>query len=162
MLFELMLADARISHKQITGFGSNEFTHSAVAAFIASGMADVGFGVKTAAHHFGLDFIPLVRERYFFAMPATALSDPPGAWRDRYSCNPPLAAKQSMICRVTTAPTPARFKPWPKHLRTPEPTCNQGARSGCRSSFSCKNLTHSRTLAEFFNCNGYTAHKSAS
>jgi len=76
MLLELMLADARISHKQITGFGSNEFTHSAVAAFIASGMADVGFGVKTAAHHFGLDFIPLVRERYFFAMPATALSDP--------------------------------------------------------------------------------------
>jgi molybdate-binding protein len=47
-----------------------------VAAFIASGMADVGFGVQTASHRFGLEFIPLVRERYFFALPAASLHDP--------------------------------------------------------------------------------------
>ncbi len=76
MLLELMLADAGISPKKINGFENTEFTHSAVAAFIASGMADVGFGVQTASHRFGLDFIPLVRERYFFALPAGSLQDP--------------------------------------------------------------------------------------
>lgn len=76
MLLELMLADAGIPIKKITGFDTSEFTHSAVAAFIASGMADVGFGVQTAAHRFGLGFIPLVRERYFFAIKSSALEDP--------------------------------------------------------------------------------------
>ena len=50
--------------------------HAAVAAYIASGMADVGFGVETAARRFGLDFIPLIRERYFFALPALSLNEP--------------------------------------------------------------------------------------
>lgn len=76
MLFELMLADERIAAAQINGFENAEFTHSAVAAYIASGMADVGIGVQTAAHRFRLDFIPLVRERYFFAVPAALIEDP--------------------------------------------------------------------------------------
>ena len=71
-----MLADAGIPAKKIAGFDNAEFTHSAVAAFIASGMADVGFGVQTAAQRFGLDFIPLIRERYFFAIKSSALHDP--------------------------------------------------------------------------------------
>ena len=76
MLLELMLAGRSISHQKINGFENTEFTHSAVAAFIASGMADVGFGVQTASQRFGLDFIPLVRERYFFALPSASLNDP--------------------------------------------------------------------------------------
>lgn len=76
MLLELMLAGASIAPNDINGFESAEFTHSAVAAYIASGMAEVGFGVQTAAQRFGLDFIPLVRERYFFALPVAALDDP--------------------------------------------------------------------------------------
>jgi molybdate transport repressor ModE-like protein len=76
MLLELMLADAGIATKKIIGFDTTEFTHSAVAAFIASGMADVGFGVQTAAHRFGLEFIPLIRERYFFAIKKASLQDP--------------------------------------------------------------------------------------
>lgn len=76
MLLELMLAGRGISHKKINGFENTEFTHSAVAAFIASGMADVGFGVQTASQRFGLDFIPLVRERYFFALPTASLDEP--------------------------------------------------------------------------------------
>jgi molybdate-binding protein len=51
-------------------------THAAVAAYIASGMGDVGIGVQTAAQHFGLDFIPLVRERYFFAVSRAMIDDP--------------------------------------------------------------------------------------
>lgn len=76
MLLALMLEHAGIETKQIHGFENAEFTHSAVAAFIASGMADVGFGVQTASQRFGLEFIPLVRERYFFALPAASLHDP--------------------------------------------------------------------------------------
>jgi molybdate-binding protein len=50
-----------------------EYTHSAVAAFVASNMADVGFGVETAARRFDLDFIPLARENYIFACKNSAL-----------------------------------------------------------------------------------------
>jgi putative molybdopterin biosynthesis protein len=48
----------------IRGFHNEEFTHAAVAAYVASGMADVGFGVEAAARQFGLDFIPMAREHY--------------------------------------------------------------------------------------------------
>ena len=76
MLLELMLAEAGVSPHDISGFNSAEFTHSAVAAYIASDMADVGIGVRTAAQRFNLDFLPLVRERYFFAVRKDALTDP--------------------------------------------------------------------------------------
>jgi molybdate transport repressor ModE-like protein len=77
MLLELMLKKARISTSQISGFENTEFTHAAVAAYIASGMADVGFGVETAARRFGLDFVPLVKERYFFAVEKGSLNASP-------------------------------------------------------------------------------------
>jgi molybdate transport repressor ModE-like protein len=73
MLLEMMLAEAGTASDAINGFNSAEFTHSAVAAYIASGMADVGLGVRTAAEQFNLDFIPLIRERYFFALRTDAL-----------------------------------------------------------------------------------------
>ena len=71
-----MMNRKNITPAQINGFENTEFTHSAVAAFIASGMADVGFGVQTAAERFQLNFIPLVSERYFFAVNAEALNQP--------------------------------------------------------------------------------------
>lgn len=73
MLLELFLAKQKIKTSAITGYESAEFTHAAVAAYVASGMADVGFGVETAARRFDLDFIPIARERYFFACNAKAL-----------------------------------------------------------------------------------------
>ncbi len=76
MLLELMLHAQGMSPNDVAGFNSAEFTHSAVAAYIASGMADVGIGVRTAAQRFRLDFIPLLRERYFFAMRKDAVDDP--------------------------------------------------------------------------------------
>ena len=76
MLLELMLPSQDITPGKINGYETTEFTHSAVAAFIASGMADVGFGVQTAAERFKLDFIPIARERYFFAVSADALEQP--------------------------------------------------------------------------------------
>ena len=76
LLLELMLSKHAVTASMVNGYENTEFTHSAVAAFIASGMADVGFGVQTAAERFKLDFIPLASERYFFAVNAEALERP--------------------------------------------------------------------------------------
>jgi len=76
LLLELMLPSLGITPTEVNGYENTEFTHSAVAAFIASGMADVGFGVQTAAERFKLDFIPLARERYFFAVSHETLEQP--------------------------------------------------------------------------------------
>ena len=76
MLTELMLAKLGIAPGEINGYASTEFTHAAVAAYIASGMADVGVGVQTAAQRFGLHFMPLLRERYYLALPTTLLQQP--------------------------------------------------------------------------------------
>lgn len=73
ILLDLLLSKERILPRKIADYDHVEYTHSAVAAYIASGMADVGFGVETAAKKFNLDFIPMVRERYFFACKASAL-----------------------------------------------------------------------------------------
>ena len=67
MLLDLALRQLGIDPDRVNGYASTELTHSAIAAFVASGMADVGFGVEPAAHHFGLDFIPIVDEDYYFA-----------------------------------------------------------------------------------------------
>jgi molybdate transport repressor ModE-like protein len=76
MLLEMMLAADGPPPEAINGFNSAEFTHSAVAAYIASGMADAGVGMRAAAAQFKLDFIPLVRERYFLALRSDALDEP--------------------------------------------------------------------------------------
>jgi hypothetical protein len=77
VLLELLLADRALDpHRPSTGFDSAEFTHAAVAAYVASGMADVSFGVETAARRFDLDFIPVCRERYFLACNKGALATP--------------------------------------------------------------------------------------
>ncbi|MBS1169871.1 MAG: LysR family transcription regulator of molybdate metabolism protein [Burkholderiaceae bacterium] len=77
ILLETLLTRAGIAKESINGFQTEEFTHSAIAAYIASGMANTGFGVETAARQFNLDFIPLVRERYFFAVEKEALRRAP-------------------------------------------------------------------------------------
>jgi hypothetical protein len=77
LLLELLLAGARASTPDaIAGFDSAEFTHAAVAAYVASGMADASFGVETAARRFDLDFVPVCRERYFFACAREAPAAP--------------------------------------------------------------------------------------
>jgi molybdate-binding protein len=65
-LFEHLLAQHRIDGSRINGYEHAEFTHAAVAAYVASGMADVAFGVEAAARQFGLDFVHVLTEDYFF------------------------------------------------------------------------------------------------
>ncbi|MBC7944842.1 MAG: substrate-binding domain-containing protein, partial [Burkholderiales bacterium] len=63
--FDQLLWEAGIDCAQINGYSQEEFTHLAVAATIASGMADAGFGIKAAAVQYGLDFLPISNESYF-------------------------------------------------------------------------------------------------
>jgi len=67
ILLELLLGKAGIDPHAIAGWSNAEFTHAAVAAYVGSGMADAGFGIETGARRFGLDFVPMATERYFFA-----------------------------------------------------------------------------------------------
>lgn len=66
LLFEQLLARHRIDGSRINGYEHAEFTHAAVAAYVASGMADVAFGVEAAARQFDLDFVRLLTEDYVF------------------------------------------------------------------------------------------------
>ncbi|HUN90896.1 MAG TPA: substrate-binding domain-containing protein [Burkholderiaceae bacterium] len=76
MLFDLLLAQEKVDPATVAGYDSTEFTHAAVAAYIASGMADAGFGLEIGARRFNLDFVPLLRERYFFACEQAAIERP--------------------------------------------------------------------------------------
>jgi molybdate transport repressor ModE-like protein len=76
LLLELLLDGQGVAPESIQGFDSAEFTHAAVAAYVASGMADASFGVETAARRFDLDFVPVIRERYFLACAREAPAAP--------------------------------------------------------------------------------------
>lgn len=64
LLIDELFSRSQVDSTQIIGFDRFEFTHSAIAAYVAAGMADVGIGIETAARQFGLDFIPLTTEHY--------------------------------------------------------------------------------------------------
>jgi len=76
LLIDQILADEGVDPGTINGAGSEEFTHPAVAATVASGGADAGFGLRAAAAEYGLAFVPLVRERYFLAVRTKYVESP--------------------------------------------------------------------------------------
>jgi molybdate-binding protein/DNA-binding transcriptional regulator YhcF (GntR family) len=57
----------------IQGYADERMTHSEVAAAVAAGQADVGFGLQAVALTYGLDFLFLVQERYDLVIPAESL-----------------------------------------------------------------------------------------
>ena len=73
IVLERLLAREHLTGERIPGYDRFEYTHAAVAAYIASGMADAGLGVETAARQFHLGFVPLVNERYFLVVRREAL-----------------------------------------------------------------------------------------
>ncbi len=66
LLFDQLLVQHNIDRGRVSGYEQVEFTHAAVAAYVASDMADVAFGVEAAARQFDLDFVRLVTEDYVF------------------------------------------------------------------------------------------------
>ena len=73
-LIDQLLAANGLRPEDIDGYAHEEFTHDAVAATVASGQADAGFGIEAAAARYDLAFVPLAEDRYGFAMRATALA----------------------------------------------------------------------------------------
>jgi len=66
-LFDRLLKAEKLRAIDIRGYQDEEFTHLAVAATIAGGGAEVGFGIRAAAVQFGLPFVALERETYYLA-----------------------------------------------------------------------------------------------
>jgi putative molybdopterin biosynthesis protein len=65
LALDKMLTDGGIDKGDIVGYYTEEFTHLAVAAAIAGGVADAGLGIEAAARKLKMDFIPLFREDYY-------------------------------------------------------------------------------------------------
>jgi molybdate-binding protein/DNA-binding transcriptional regulator YhcF (GntR family) len=63
-LLDFNLRREGILPSTIAGYPAALPTHLAVAAAVAEGRADVGLGLLAAARAYGLDFVPLARERY--------------------------------------------------------------------------------------------------
>jgi len=77
LLIDRLAAAEGIRPETLTGYAHEEFTHPAVAATVASGAADAGFGLRAAAAEHGLVFVSLVRERYYLAVRAAAADTDP-------------------------------------------------------------------------------------
>lgn len=75
-LLEGLLYERQIAETDIHGFEQSEATHAGVAAYVASELADAGFGLERPARYFQLDFISMVNERYFLVCRSAAFDDP--------------------------------------------------------------------------------------
>ena len=62
--------------KNINGYDYEAKTHSAVAAAVKQKKADVGFGIKTNAYFYNLDFIPIAQEKYDFVVNIASQNKP--------------------------------------------------------------------------------------
>ena len=76
ILLDYKLKELGIDSAKIIGYEREEFTHLAVAAAVKAGVADVGVGILAAARALGLDFIPLLKERYDLIIPEAFYRDP--------------------------------------------------------------------------------------
>ena len=75
ILLDYELVKAGIPPECIVGYNNEEYTHMNVAMAVASGAADTGLGIHTAAKALALDFIPITRERYDLVIPHAYLAD---------------------------------------------------------------------------------------
>ena len=59
------------------GAGTHDNVDLAVAAAVADGRADAGFGLRAAAARYGLEFVPLATERYYLAIQRKTFREAP-------------------------------------------------------------------------------------
>ncbi|TGE37610.1 molybdopterin biosynthesis protein [Desulfosporosinus fructosivorans] len=76
VLFDYLLQKQGLTKEQILGYEREEFTHLAVAVAVASGSADVGLGIQSAAEALGLDYVFVGEERYDLAIPQEFMREP--------------------------------------------------------------------------------------
>lgn len=77
VLLDYELEKRGLSQSDIVGYEREEYTHLAVAAAVASGAADCGLGVRSAALAMNLGFVPVGWERYDLVLPS-AFHEHPG------------------------------------------------------------------------------------
>ena len=116
LLLDHWLLEAQLPTQAIQGYQQEESSHAAVAAQIASGQADVGLGIASAAHAQKLGFVPLTQENYWLVCLKSALDSPPiaqlrealqsSAWQDKinllagYTASPDCGRIQSLKLRL--------------------------------------------------------------
>jgi putative molybdopterin biosynthesis protein len=76
VLLDYEIGKLGINAEAIRGYDREEYTHLAVAAAVASGVADCGLGIRAAATALDLDFVPLSKERYDLVVPADYYDSP--------------------------------------------------------------------------------------
>jgi putative molybdopterin biosynthesis protein len=76
VLLDYELCKLGLTAGAIRGYDFEEYTHLAVAAAVASGMADSGLGIAAAAQALDLDFVPLFVERYDLVIPQAHYESP--------------------------------------------------------------------------------------
>src|SRR5262249_32627129 len=64
ILLDEQLRLHQIPARSIKGYDNEETNHLSVASAISSGAADVGVGIEKGAKIVGIDFVPLITERY--------------------------------------------------------------------------------------------------
>ena len=75
VLLDYLLRQANLSPQAIEGYDREELTHTAVAAQVASGSADCGLGILSAARMYDLDFIPVCEEMYDLLVSLSAMEN---------------------------------------------------------------------------------------
>jgi putative molybdopterin biosynthesis protein len=124
LLTRHLLEQAGLSPEQLVDTGTED-SHHAVAAAVASGLADAGIGLEAAAHAYGLDFVPLARDDYFLVCLSQVLDEPPvralrqalahPAWQQAMARLPGYdVAQPGEVLSLT------RALPW-WHFRRPKP-----------------------------------------
>ena len=76
VLLDYELSRNSLDADGIRGYDQDEYTHMAVAVAVLSGKADTGLGIRSAANALGLDFVPLVEERYDLLIPGEYWDEP--------------------------------------------------------------------------------------
>jgi putative molybdopterin biosynthesis protein len=76
VLLDFEIGKIGLKPEEIRGYEREEYTHLAVAAAVASGVADCGLGIAAAARALGLEFVPLFKERYDLVIPLVYYTGP--------------------------------------------------------------------------------------
>jgi putative molybdopterin biosynthesis protein len=98
LLIDQLLRQGQVMPESLRGYGTEEYTHLAVAATVAAGQADAGFGLKAAASRLRLDFVPLRRETYWLALRSRRLdSDAARRLREGLSGDPLRRAARGLV-----------------------------------------------------------------
>ncbi|WP_026567839.1 substrate-binding domain-containing protein [Bacillus sp. UNC41MFS5] len=71
-LLDSKLSNYGIEPSKINGYNTIEWNHLSAASYLSRGMADVAFGIQSAASHLGLDFIPVAKENFDLVFRFTA------------------------------------------------------------------------------------------